>query len=114
MGTKTILYGASGHCKVIIDILECNQTEISAIIDENPKIDSILNRTVNIPSEINLNNSDSLILSIGNNKVRKELSAKFNFSPSPSAKFKCENRFISTARDLPTSSICGFMSTTSI
>jgi tetrahydrodipicolinate N-succinyltransferase len=76
METKIILYGASGHCKVIIDILECNHTEISAIIDENPKIDSILNRTVCRPSEINLNNSDSLILSIGNNRIRKELSAK--------------------------------------
>lgn len=78
METKVILYGASGHCKVIIAILECNNTEISAIIDENSKIDSILNRAVIAPSEINLNNSDSLILSIGNNKVRKELSAKLN------------------------------------
>jgi sugar O-acyltransferase (sialic acid O-acetyltransferase NeuD family) len=76
METKIILYGASGHCKVIIDILELSQTEISIILDENPKIHSILNRLVSIPSEIRIKNTDILILSIGNNRIRKELSAK--------------------------------------
>ena len=42
MDNKVILYGASGHAKVIIDILNENKTAIASIIDDNPKKDKIL------------------------------------------------------------------------
>ena len=31
------LYGASGHAKVIIDILEANQIKIEGLIDDNQR-----------------------------------------------------------------------------
>lgn len=75
METNVILYGASGHCKVIIDILECAQVEIQTIVDDNPHTTAILGRSVVHSSQISLQPSDTVILSIGNNKVRQKLSA---------------------------------------
>jgi Ethanolamine utilization protein EutJ (predicted chaperonin) len=42
MDNSIVLYGASGHCKVIIDILQSNNLEISHIIDDNPLAKRIL------------------------------------------------------------------------
>lgn len=35
------LYGASGHAKVIIDILKANQIEIEGLVDDNPEINEL-------------------------------------------------------------------------
>ena len=40
MKNKLYLFGASGHAKVILDNLFSNEIQISAIIDDNPKVDS--------------------------------------------------------------------------
>lgn len=74
MGTETILYGASGHCKVIIDILECAHIAIGTIVDDHPKAETILGKPIVPSSQVTIQSSDHLILSIGNNKVRKKLS----------------------------------------
>ena len=42
MENNITLYGASGHCKVIIDILQSNNQVITTIIDDDPKINTIL------------------------------------------------------------------------
>ena len=42
MDSKINLYGASGHAKVIIDILNESEIVIKAVIDDNPKNDKIL------------------------------------------------------------------------
>ena len=36
-----ILFGASGHAKVIIDILEGNGVQVEKIYDDNPRTDNI-------------------------------------------------------------------------
>lgn len=77
MENDVILYGASGHCKVIIDILECSHVSIKNIVDDNPKSTIILGKSVVHSSEILLQPTDNVILSIGNNKVRKKLSNQF-------------------------------------
>ena len=41
-----ILYGASGHAKVIIDTLQSNGDEIAYLFDDNDKINSLLNFSV--------------------------------------------------------------------
>ncbi|MEC4050892.1 acetyltransferase [Flavobacterium sp. SUN046] len=76
-----VLYGASGHCKVIIDICENCNLAIKAIVDDNPKSKVILGREVLKSDTINLKIEDCLLISIGNNKVRKLLSnqLKVNF-----------------------------------
>jgi acetyltransferase EpsM len=76
METKVTLYGASGHCKVIIDILQKNTTEIATIIDDNPAIDALLGEVVVSSKQIDFDTLDNVIVAIGNNKVRKQIAAK--------------------------------------
>lgn len=70
------LYGASGHCKVIIDILKSNNIIIKAIFDDNPKDTSLVGIPIINTSDINDLNHGEIIVSIGDNKIRKEISAK--------------------------------------
>lgn len=76
METKINLYGASGHCKVIIDILLCSSMKIGSIYDDDLNKKEILTFPIKHSSLFDLNDSDNLILSIGNNQVRKLLSSK--------------------------------------
>lgn len=76
METSVILYGASGHCKVIIDILQVSNIKIKTILDDNLATTSILENKVEYSQNFELKNLDKVILSIGNNKVRKLLSNK--------------------------------------
>ena len=69
------LYGAGGHAKVITDILQrCGKT-VSAIFDDDPakKIWHFSNIKFPGPFDFSL---DELILSIGNNLIRKKISNK--------------------------------------
>lgn len=75
MDSSIVLYGASGHCKVIIDILECNEQTISCIIDDAPK-KNILGFPVLHSKDYCFSGDEKIILSIGNNKVRKKLAQK--------------------------------------
>ena len=62
-----ILYGASGHAKVIIDILEAMGIEVSELFDDNNSLEKLQNIKVSIPRET----TEKLIISIGNNRIRK-------------------------------------------
>lgn len=75
-----ILFGASGHAKVIIDILKSNSVKVEKIIDDHPASTELFG----IPVEKNQNNygAVSAIISIGNNSVRKLISEKFHFTYS--------------------------------
>lgn len=68
------LYGASGHAKVIIDILHANNQEIKALYDDNIKIKELLNYPVLGTTHI----EGPLIISIGNNKIRKKIANSLN------------------------------------
>ena len=76
MENNIILYGASGHCKVIIDILQCNNQIIATIIDDAPKLHTILGFDVLNSNAFDFSSASNMILSIGNNKVRKKLASK--------------------------------------
>ena len=78
MENNIILYGASGHCKVIIDILQSNNQTITAIIDDVSKSNTILGFSISNSSEFDFSSNQNMILSIGNNKVRKKLAGKLN------------------------------------
>ncbi len=78
MKNNVILYGASGHGKVIIDILERLQVSIQTIVDDNPITTSIMEHPVTLSSNFSFQPTDSVILSIGNNKIRKKLSNQLN------------------------------------
>jgi sugar O-acyltransferase (sialic acid O-acetyltransferase NeuD family) len=72
------LFGASGHCKVIIDIiLKSNIEVIEYIIDDNPTKGEI--NTIPILKTPNHDYfiDKSLIISIGNNEIRKKIANRF-------------------------------------
>ncbi len=74
METKITLYGASGHGKVIIDILQCNTVPINAVIDDHPKVETLLGVPVVKKNTFDFSKMGFLIISIGNNSVRKRIS----------------------------------------
>ena len=73
---KINLYGASGHAKVIIDIIESNGYEVGYIFDDNPEIKLFFGREVISKYSVNLLNSYPLIISIGDNAIRKKIIEK--------------------------------------
>lgn len=70
------LYGASGHAKVIIDILRANQIEINGLVDDNPNIQELLG----IPVLHQSNGLSLFIISIGNNQIRKKIAEQLKTS----------------------------------
>jgi sugar O-acyltransferase (sialic acid O-acetyltransferase NeuD family) len=63
------LFGASGHAKVVIDILENNNIPIDALFDDNDAIKTLLGYPVFSSKEV----KSPLIISIGNNLIRQKL-----------------------------------------
>lgn len=92
-----ILYGASGHAKVIIEILELLGLPISSLVDANPNIKTLLG----YPVYSSLNNAaidtnTPILIAIGNNAIRKKLAAVITQSfgtaihPSATLSSRCE------------------------
>ncbi len=71
-----ILFGASGHAKVIIDILEKQDIDVDFLIDANPYIKSLQGYSVKLEANYLPNEEDEVIISIGSNKIRKQLAEK--------------------------------------
>lgn len=71
-----ILYGASGHAKVIIDCVFANKAGIKSIFDDNPDL-KFLNdiKVIGTYQHDHLPN-EKIIISIGDNLTRKEVSQK--------------------------------------
>ncbi|SDH61176.1 sugar O-acyltransferase, sialic acid O-acetyltransferase NeuD family [Flavobacterium omnivorum] len=73
MDNKKYLYGASGHCKVIIDILKSNNYTVEAVFDDAPSADYLLG----IPVVSTKNSIDfskkKMLISIGDNAIRKKI-----------------------------------------
>ena len=67
------LYGASGHCKVVIDAIQSLNNSIENIFDDNPMHDTILGLPVFKTDLQKLNELKNFIVTIGNNKVRKQV-----------------------------------------
>ena len=66
------LYGASGHAKVIIDILRANHESIEALFDDNEELHHLLNYPVLRSGEV----IGPIIISIGNNSIRQKIAVK--------------------------------------
>lgn len=71
------LLGASGHAKVIIDILKAQGIAINGLFDDNPSCTDL--KGYPFLGAIKKYNSkiDSLIISIGNNSIRKRIADEF-------------------------------------
>lgn len=79
------LYGASGHAKVIMDILKANGINIDGLVDDNPALNELLGYPV-YHQQYDLS---PMIVSIGNNAIRKKivenLSVEFGQAIYPTA-----------------------------
>lgn len=73
MENNTVLYGASGHCKVIIDILLETSIAIKEVIDDNMQLKNIFEYPIIQPKNHEFSNSNKYLISIGNNFVRKKI-----------------------------------------
>lgn len=75
-----IVYGASGHGKVIIEILESVYTPVIEVWDDADK-DPIWEYAVKKPAPVNVQVPDKMIISIGANKTRKKVADRLgNFA----------------------------------
>lgn len=73
------LFGASGHCKVVIDIIEAsNDFKIECVIDHNPRFDFIFDIPILNYNQIENLNEKHFIVSIGDNKKRKNVVSIIN------------------------------------
>lgn len=63
------LYGASGHGKVVKEILESNSKRLLGFIDDNAEV----NELAGLPVRHTQENVDEVIVSIGINKTRKKV-----------------------------------------
>lgn len=69
-----VLYGASGHCRVVVDIVEALGLPIDFIVDDNPNITSLLGYEV----RRNTNEYGEAIITIGQNWIRKRIVESIN------------------------------------
>jgi len=72
------LFGASGHAKVIIEILELNSVQVTGLFDRDENIESLLGYWVKAESEVT--DDGGLIISIGDNSMRKKLVGELELS----------------------------------
>lgn len=78
------LYGAGGHAKVIIDILETLNLPIAGIVDDNEQLHEVLGYPVYRREWLdNVAAEDHLLITIGYNEIRKRIaeSMKLVFLP---------------------------------
>ena len=68
------LYGASGHAKVIIDIIRAQGGVVEALVDDNP----CLEKLGDIPVLHNPVGLSPFIVSIGNCKIRKMIAERLD------------------------------------
>lgn len=80
MGTNNYIFGASGHAKVVIDILLENKISIKAIVDDTPKADMLLSIPVIPTAKFEPIEGICFIIAIGNNAIRKKIVAKNTFT----------------------------------
>jgi len=70
-----ILYGASGHAKVIMEILEASGDMVTALWDDAVKPD-IRGLQVQQPRLDGAAGIEGMIISVGNNRIRKRIAGK--------------------------------------
>ncbi len=76
---KLYVFGASGHGKVVAELVKSTHSRIEALIDDAPKTSStgeipILNTKELVPPQSDV----AMIIAIGNNAIRKEISFRFS------------------------------------
>jgi len=71
-----ILYGGSGHAKVVLDCLTAQGVVVKGIFDDNPDIKLFRNVPVLGVYAADILPDEVLIISIGNNHIRKDIATR--------------------------------------
>ncbi|MEW5676317.1 acetyltransferase [Flavobacterium enshiense] len=83
------LYGASGHAKVVLDILSRLGKSVSCILDDAPKVASLNGVPVKKTSGADFSGTEEVIITIGNNGIREKIAnriqARYFVAVHPSA-----------------------------
>jgi acetyltransferase EpsM len=73
------LYGASGHCKVVIDAIELASTKtIDGVFDDNPKGEFIAGIPIIDTKVAEVPIAADFVITIGNNVLRKKIANKLD------------------------------------
>jgi sugar O-acyltransferase (sialic acid O-acetyltransferase NeuD family) len=75
------LYGASGHAKVVKEILESAGKEVKAIFDDNTEIKALQGFPVSGAFDPECHQLHSLIITIGYNEIRSSIAKRLKNSP---------------------------------
>ena len=67
------LIGASGHGLVILNILSLQNIEVDSFLDDGIKPNLFAGKPCRIRNSININSNDKVLISIGNNVIRKKI-----------------------------------------
>lgn len=78
MNKEYILYGANGHAKVIIDALQLNEIENIILVDDNSNVKQLMGYEVASPKILDNKQKTYVLISVGNNKIRKEIVNKLD------------------------------------
>jgi sugar O-acyltransferase (sialic acid O-acetyltransferase NeuD family) len=81
MKNNKYLFGASGHAKVVLDILFSRGVKVVSILDDNPKVVPLSTIPVIQTNLFKFTNEQEFIISIGDNAIRKKIVEKniFNY-----------------------------------
>lgn len=80
-GINMYLFGASGHCKVVIDMIQNSTTKIiEGVVDDYKKEDEILDIKIIEASKFNFDECNEFLISIGNNMLRKKIEERIKAS----------------------------------
>lgn len=74
-----IIYGASGHGKVIAEILESNGISHLCFVDDQPVGELFLDYPLHHTSQLDHLRDNEVVIAIGNNHIRKAVSEKLSF-----------------------------------
>ena len=70
------IYGASGHGKVVFDVLKSRNIQIDSVFDDNLEVKEFLDfRVIHKPNKDQL--KKPTVLAIGNNAIRKKVALKY-------------------------------------
>lgn len=79
MKNSVYIFGASGHAKVVVDVVSSNRNSIIALVDDNPKIEMLMNIPIIKTSLFEYKSEMSFIIAIGNNGIRKKIVTHYQF-----------------------------------
>ncbi|MFT5753322.1 MAG: sugar O-acyltransferase (sialic acid O-acetyltransferase NeuD family) [Flavobacterium sp.] len=81
MKNNKYLFGASGHAKVVLDVLFSRGVKVVSILDDNPKVTPLLTIPVIQTNLFQFTNEQEFLISIGDNAIRKKIVEKniFNY-----------------------------------